>query len=291
VSDSAATVDAWIAALLDRHVAPLRRPEFLKAVRALSARYVQRHGDLQERSPLDSAGKRAAFAAFYAPLHFFTVREVVRALASSPSTAEDLAASLSGQAPSNAGPIETLIDLGCGTGVSSAAWALELQHQPRLRGFDVHPWAVAEATWNWRALRLHGHATQADLVRATERLLTQSSRRMPLDRTAVIYGWSLNELTAAERDRLKPFILSLARQGARVLIIEPIARALVPWWDTWAEIITSAGGRADTWKFATRLPSALEELDEAAGFQREGLAARSCALNMPSQPPGAAVAC
>ncbi len=55
----------------------MTRSEFLKAIRALSARYVERRGVLADRSPIDSAGKRAAFAGFYAPLHFLTVRAVV----------------------------------------------------------------------------------------------------------------------------------------------------------------------------------------------------------------------
>src|SRR4051794_40832473 len=75
-----ADIDRWCEALIARHTASLSRPEFLKAVRALSARYVEARGRLADRSPIDSAGKRAAFAAFYAPLHFVTMREVVRAL-------------------------------------------------------------------------------------------------------------------------------------------------------------------------------------------------------------------
>ena len=57
-------VDAWVEALQVRHRANLTTPEFLKAVRALSARYVERRAELPDRSPIDSAGKRSAFAAF-----------------------------------------------------------------------------------------------------------------------------------------------------------------------------------------------------------------------------------
>jgi len=72
---------AWLTALQDRHRSSLTSAEFLKALRALSARYVERRSQLRDRSPLDSAGKRAAFAAFYAPLHFVTTQAVLRALA------------------------------------------------------------------------------------------------------------------------------------------------------------------------------------------------------------------
>src|SRR6185295_4093578 len=94
----------WLDALHARHVAPYRPKEFTHALQALSVRYVERRKELAARSPLDSAGKRAAFAAFYAPLHFLTIQEVLNAVAGS-------------SAP------ERIADLGCGTGVCGAAWA------------------------------------------------------------------------------------------------------------------------------------------------------------------------
>src|SRR5262245_11508427 len=103
-------LDSWLDALIARHTADLAPPQFFKAIRALSARYVESRGQLPDRSPIDSAGKRAAFAAFYAPLHFFTAREIVRALA---ADMPELRA------------LQTVVDLGCGTGVTSAAWAVE----------------------------------------------------------------------------------------------------------------------------------------------------------------------
>src|SRR5207247_822586 len=60
-------LDQWLEALGARHRSSFTSSEFLKALRALSARYVERRGALPARSPLDTAGKRAAFAAFYAP--------------------------------------------------------------------------------------------------------------------------------------------------------------------------------------------------------------------------------
>ena len=52
-------VHDWLGALVARHTSTLSRAEFLKAVRALSARYVERRQELPRRSPVDSAGKRA----------------------------------------------------------------------------------------------------------------------------------------------------------------------------------------------------------------------------------------
>ncbi len=153
-------VDRWLEALDLRHGRAFSRPELLKAIRALSARYVERRSELPSRSPIDSAGKRAAFALFYAPLHFLTVQRVVNAIGTHGVAAP-----------------KTIVDLGCGTGVAGAAWAGTFAATPLLRGVDTLGWAVDEATWNWRTLGLSGSARRGDLVEAAERLgATRSAR-------------------------------------------------------------------------------------------------------------------
>ena len=259
------TIEAWIEAVADRHTTAFTTQELTRAVRALSARYVERRGALPSRSPLDSAGKRAAFAAFYAPLHLLTAREVVRALGAGDR------------------PRDTIVDLGCGTGVASAAWALAGERRPRLQGVDTLGWAVDEAGWNWRQLGLQGTARRGDLVDAASRLLDRSSRTVP-GRTGVIAGWSMNELVPATRRVLESSLLRLAHAGAAVLVIEPLARRVTPWWDEWARAVVSAGGRADEWKFDVALPPRLAAIDEAAGFQRESLGARSTWLCVDAAP-------
>src|SRR5258708_40373652 len=97
--------DAWLAALEKRHLANLTRPELTRALRALSSCYVERREKLRSGAALEGAGKRAAFALFYGPLHFLTVTALVRA---------PLAPEV---------PLDTIADLGCGTGVGGAAWA------------------------------------------------------------------------------------------------------------------------------------------------------------------------
>lgn len=256
------SVDAWLAVLLERHMRDMTRPEFLKAVRALSARYVERRAELPDRSPLDSAGKRAAFAAFYAPLHFLTVRAIARELRPSPDSPE------------------VIVDLGCGTGVAGAAWALECARSPAIHGIDLHVWAVDEARWNYRAMGLDGRATRGDLLKHLEALLAPSPRPGPrIDRVGAMLGWSLNELEPSTRERALAALLDLAHRGAKILVVEPIARRLVPWWERWADRAVAAGGRADEWRFDAPLPASLAELDEAAGFDREALTARSVAIN------------
>src|SRR5688500_10851840 len=93
----------WLAALEARHLADLRVPEVTRALRALSSAYVERRHKVTARATLDSAGKRAAFALFYGPLHFLTISQIVQVL----GVARD--------------GIASIVDLGCGTGVAGAA--------------------------------------------------------------------------------------------------------------------------------------------------------------------------
>jgi hypothetical protein len=245
-------IDTWLDALQQRHRSAFTTTEFLKSVRALSARYVERRSSLPGRSPVDSAGKRAAFAAFYAPLHLLTTAAIVR--------------ELEVDAP------RRIVDLGCGTGVAGAAWALALEPRPPLLAIDSNPWALGEAKWNWRQLGVSGETRRGDLIDACERLLAQ---RASLASTGVIAGWSVNELTDAGRTQLLPYLLEFARIGAAVLVIEPVSRAATPWWPAWERAFTSAGGRSDPWRFDAELPPVLRTLDEAAGFGREELTAKS----------------
>lgn len=249
-------VGPWIDALIDRHTAPFTSAEFLKAVRALSARYVEQRQQLAERRPTDTAGKRAAFAAFFAPLHFFTARAVVGALGIS------------------AVHQQTVIDLGCGTGVVGAACALSAVGRPRVWGIDRDAWALQEAQWNWRALGIDGRVRRFDLGQALVPILT-SGRVTPRPGTTIALGWAANELASDRLDRLLDELLAAHGRGASVLVIEPLARGVSPWWPRWADVVASHDGRADEWKFDVTLPPRLAELDRAAGFDRPALGARS----------------
>src|SRR4029079_7713771 len=121
--------DEWIGSLAAPHQTPFSRPEFLKAAPALSARYGELRAFLHARWPLDSAGKRAAFASFYTPLHLLTTKAIVQAL--------------------RPAPVERIVDLGCGTGAASGGWALaQTQRPPDILGIDRNGWALTEALWN-----------------------------------------------------------------------------------------------------------------------------------------------
>ena len=124
-----------------RYLADLRIQEITRALRALSSAYVERRerGSGQRvRGALDTAGKRAAFALYYAPLHFIAVTEAVQALRATDS--------VSG----------SITDLGCGTGAAGAAWALAAGSTPAVFGIDRHPWAVSEARWTFSQLGVKG---------------------------------------------------------------------------------------------------------------------------------------
>jgi len=247
---------AWLDSLLARHQRTFAPAEFLKAVRALSARYVERRAQLAQQTPTDSAGKRAAFAAFFAPLHFLTARAIVDA-----SGLRDAG-------------VDRLVDLGCGTAAVGAAWASSLPAPPQITGVDKQGWCLDEARLTWRAFGLDGRVVRGDLLVSAEKLVRDASIRNRA-RVGIALGWSVNELDNATRARLLPAILALTRAGHPLLLIEPLARGMSPWWDDWVGALTPSGAHAQDWKFDIDLPSALAAIDEAAGFRREGLGARA----------------
>jgi hypothetical protein len=239
----------WLRALETRHLADLRVPEVTRALRALSSAYVERRGAVARGATLDSRGKRAAFALFYAPLHFLTARHVVAALGA------------------DRPPPRSILDLGCGTGAAGAAWALAAGGVP-VSGLDRHPWAVEEARWTYRQLGLSGQARQGDAA------------RLPALRpgSAVMAAYALNEMPDATRRAVLDALLAAAARGVRVLVLEPIARPLTPWWDDAAARAAAVGGRADEWRIPADLPGPLRLFDRAAGLHHEVLTARSLYL-------------
>jgi SAM-dependent methyltransferase len=240
----------WLAALEARHLADLRLPEVTRALRALSSAYVERRHKVARGSTLDSHGKRAAFALFYAPLHFIATRHVVSALGATTP------------APSR------IIDIGCGTGAAGAAWAIA-SGGTSVIGIDRHPWAVDEAQWTYRTLRIRGQARQGDATRLT--------RLQPGN--AVLAAYVLNELPEAGRERLETSLVTAARQGVCALILEPIATRVTPWWETTTERVVAAGGRADQWRIAIDAPPLVQTLADAAGLNVGELKLKSLFLD------------
>src|ERR1051326_952077 len=102
--------ERWLNALDARHFSELTFQEVARALRALSATYVEKRDTIHEGAALSGSGKRAAFALFYGPLHYLLVREIVNAIDAGPQRA-----GLRPRGTTLSGP-PTLIDLGCGTG-------------------------------------------------------------------------------------------------------------------------------------------------------------------------------
>jgi hypothetical protein len=239
-----ASFDAWIADLEARHLADLEFREVSRALRALSSTYVERRDRLAAGAALGSAGKRAAFALFYAPIHYLLVGQIVGAL--------DAARLRRG----------TLIDLGCGNGAASAAWARHGGAPAEILAIDVNSWALSEAGATYRHFGLRARTRRGDLTRVP----------WPGD-AAVLAAFAVNELPGDRRDLLLARLLERSAAGSPVLVVEPIAG--VRWWAAWRAGFERVGGRADEWRFRIPLPPIVARLDRAAGLDHGRLTARS----------------
>jgi hypothetical protein len=241
----------WLRALEERHLADLRFSEVTRALRALSASYVERRGRLPEGAALQGKGKRAAFALFYGPLHFLLVRAIAR--------------SISGALDS----VPAIVDLGCGTGASGSAWALACSPRPVVTGIDRSAWALGEARSTFRHFGLQARAVRDDVPRAV----------LPQGRAALLAAFTMNELDDEARDRVMTRLVERAQRGDRMLIVEPLARGIAPWWNGWRDRVVAAGGRADEWRFRIERPAIIEKLDRASGLDHRELTGRSLWLH------------
>ena len=230
-----------------RHLADLTFPEVSRALRALSATYVERRERLREGAALSGAGKRAAFALFYGPLHFLLVRHIVTSIP---------------EARARGG---ALVDLGCGTGASGAAWASACETPPAVTGIDRHRWAIDESRATYAGFNLRARSRSDDIARVT---FPAQSR--------VLAAFAVNELNDASRDALLARVLVHATEHhGRILIVEPLAGFVAPWWRTWRDAFESAGGRSDEWRVTVPLPPIVQKLDRAAGLDHRELKGRS----------------
>jgi SAM-dependent methyltransferase len=234
-----------MAALEARHLANLTFAEVTRALRALSSAYVERRSKLAQGGALSGAGKRAAFALFYGPLHYLLVRHIVQGLDAIVGA-------------------QVLMDLGCGTGAAGAAWATACG-VTHVTGIDRNPWALTEASRTYREFKLRGRMRQADIT--TVKLAPQ--------RALILAAFALNELSDQSRDLLFFRLFERIKRGDRVLIVEPLAGSATPWWSRWREPFQAIGGRADEWRFPVDLPPIVAKLDRAAGLDHREMTGRS----------------
>jgi SAM-dependent methyltransferase len=240
--------DQWLRESEERQLAELTFPEVSRALRALSSAYVERRHRLRQGAALDGAGKRAAFALFYGPLHFLLVARIVASL------------------PGTTRRVPAIVDLGCGTGAAGAAWAAAFPRgqEPQIAAVDRNAWAVGEAKDTYRAFGLRARVRVSDASRAT----------LPAG-AAVVAAFAVNELDAESRARLLVQLLAHAQKGGTVLVVEPLAGFVAPWWAEWQRAFEQAGGRADEWRFPTELPASVAKLDHAAGMNHREITGRS----------------
>jgi hypothetical protein len=244
-------LDDYLAALEERHLANLTRSELTRALRALSSCYVERRDKLAGGAALDGAGKRAAFALFYGPVHFLTISAIVRALGA------------------EARIVKTIHDLGCGTGVGGAAWALACDPAPSIAGLDRSAWAAAEANWTYRQFGLRGTAKVGDLAKFPHSHISTSPH------AAILLAYAVNELPGPSRAALLAHVADRVTRGSPLLVVEPIAKKDRGWWPEWAARLTDAGAVEHEWRFPADLPPALRQIAKGAGLDPRELTART----------------
>ena len=193
-----------------------------------------------------SAGKRAAFGLFYAPLHYLLVRHIVE------------------QLPPPRESSSVLVDLGCGTGAAGAACA-ESRSVKTVVGVDKHPWALGEAAHTYRAFDLPWRTRRGDI----------GALPLPRERASFISAYTLNEIPDFARDTLLTRLFACRPRICELLVVEPIARTVAPWWSRWRREFLDAGGRADEWRMRVELPPILAKLDRAAGLDHRELTGRT----------------
>lgn len=305
--------DSYLQQLEERHFANLTFSEVTRALRALSSTYVERRETaLAANKALDGAGKRAAFALYYGPLHFLLLDHIFRHLIA-PSVPDPAAhdgrtvvpdpdlqddrivgsdPNLQNRSTAGSDPNlhesraagsgtrlapGTVVDLGCGTGVGGAAVATAIgaagRSGVRVLGIDTHPWALDEARFTYKAFGLPHDVRRGDAAKAT----------FPGDTSMIVAAFVVNELNDRERAVLLERLIRLKTAGSRIpdpgfrhiLIVEPISQRISPWWDQWAAEFAKLGGRSDTWKARIEAPPMVKRLAKASGLRPELLTARS----------------
>lgn len=241
--------DRYLQALLQRHLKDLKFGEVTRALRALSADYVEKREEGGLARALDGRGKRAAFGLYYGGTHFLATETLVRqnGLAFPPE---------SGRA--------TLLDLGCGTGVCGAAWAIQSREAPKVMGADRSSFALHETRWTYQTLRIKGE-TRRSFAEAFESL------RQP---DGIVLGWTLNELDDERRDLIATRILPWIRKGSRLLVIEPVSKRVAPWWDEWTSRFPADLCSASEYRLRLDLPAQMALLARSAGLSTDATVLR-----------------
>jgi hypothetical protein len=262
--------DAWHEDLRRRFEERLTFAEIRKGAQALADLYTRRRGRIGEAA-LDGEGKRAAFALYYAPLHFLTVWHVVREIGF-----DQIA-------------LRRVWDLGCGTGAAGAAWGAAFLESdveaepPAVLGLDRSGFALELAESAYEAFGLRGAARRVGLEelslspragRGVKRRPGKGSLPSIHPEDVILLAWTLNELDDEVRTR---FLSELAGEGGRpLLVLEPVARQIAPWWSRWESALGAQAFAFHSFEFRKRLelPEWIASMDKAAGLDHGELTAR-----------------
>jgi trans-aconitate methyltransferase len=160
---------------------------------------------------------------------------------------------------------QTIIDLGCGSGVAGAAWALCSDPPANVVGVDLNPELLREAAQNWRELGVRGGTVRSHIAKY----------RWPKPPVSIVAAFTINELDEHDRETLWQALTRQVQGGSRVLIVEPLATRITPWWQEWARRAAEIGGRADEWHFEVELPQRVFLLGKSAGLDPRELGART----------------
>ena len=247
----------------DKQAAILRQmtfKELRKGVQAVSSLYVERRNKLSKTSRIcDGIAKRAAFGFYYGTLHFLVVRKIVEAL------------------PMLKKPARSVLDLGCGTGMAGVAFCAGMTTEKIYRqviGIDQSADYLREAQHNYRvfekAYQFRGSVKKSNIEKAP----------LPESGDTILISFCVNELTPTRQNEMCQELLKKAHQNKTVLIVEPLAERLTPFWTSWKDAFLKVGGRCDTWRFQRNnyVPDFLQELSLAAGLGDEELLAKSLFL-------------
>ena len=253
-----AAFDAWLDDAVARHTAALDFREVRKGAQALSWLYVERRGevDLAARS-VEGRGKRAALATYFAPLHFLTALHAMERIGSA-----------------RFGTIRRLVDVGCGTGASGSAVATALGCGD-VTGIDRSGFALSEARHTYAAFGLLARTRRG---RVPDLLPRAEAGDLWL------FGWSANEMDERARDAVLERIVRAIGFGTRILIFEPLAGSIVPWWPAWRAALAPLGVADYECKAPVALPEWIARLDSASGLDHRVLGARALAGPFESPP-------
>jgi len=143
--------------------------------------------------------------------------------------------------------------------------ATTLEHSVPTLAIDRSGWALGEARRTYAAFGLPVRTVRGALPRT-----------LPRARAGDLWvaGWSVNECDDRTRTDLLLAFEAACKTGVRLLVAEPLAGPVTPWWDDWVERLVGHGIQTTTVRERIDLPAWLRKLDVAAGLDHRELGAR-----------------